>query len=398
MNQKTVSHTLPLGFKASGLSAGIKRSGKPDLALFFSESPCVASAMMTANAFKAAPLVVSAQHLAASQTRALIANSGNANCMTGRKGLQDAREMAACAARQLALKKEEVLVASTGIIGKPLATHKIKAAIPALVASLSVKGFSSAAKAIMTTDTFAKTASLRTVIGGKTVTVCGVCKGAGMIAPRMKMATMLAFCFTDALIEKSALKEALACAVDDSFNAVTIDNCMSTNDMVVLMANGCAANRRIKKGSFEAARFSWLLRQVCIRLAKMIVEDAEGATKFIEVRVSGAMTKPQAKDLAFGVANSNLFKCAMFGSDPNWGRIAAALGATDSRLKQEDLRIKLNGVYVFNHGRPVAVKDRGLLKGRYIVADITVGGGGAGATVYTSDLSYGYVRINADYN
>jgi len=250
----------------------------------------------------------------------------------------------------------------------------------------------------MTTDTFAKTASLRAVIGGKTVTVCGVCKGAGMIAPRMKMATMLAFCFTDALIEKTVLKDALACAVDDSFNAVTIDNCMSTNDMVVLMANGRAGNRMIKKGSPEAVRFSRLLRQVCICLAKMIVEDAEGATKFIEVRISGTATKPQAKDLAFGVANSNLFKCAMFGSDPNWGRIAAALGATDSRLKQEDLRIKLNGVYVFNNGRPVAVKDRGLLKGRNIVVDVAVGRGKSGAVVYTSDLSYGYVRINADYN
>ncbi len=398
MKLKTISCTLPLGFKASGLSAGIKRSGKPDLALFFSESPCVASAMMTANAFKAAPLVVSAQHLAASKTRALIANSGNANCMTGRKGLQDAREMTACVARQLALKKEEVLVASTGIIGKPLATGKIKAAVPGLVSSLSVKGFPSAAKAVMTTDTFAKTASLRAVIGGKTVTVCGVCKGAGMIAPRMKMATMLAFCFTDGLIEKAALKNALACAVDDSFNAVTIDNCMSTNDMVVLMANGRAGNRMIKKGSPEAVRFSRLLRQVCICLAKMIVEDAEGATKFIEVRISGAATKPRAKDLAFGVANSNLFKCAMFGSDPNWGRIAAALGATDSRLKQEDLRIKLNGVYVFNNGKPLAVKDRGLLKGRNIVVDVAVGRGKSGATVYTSDLSYGYVRINADYN
>jgi glutamate N-acetyltransferase/amino-acid N-acetyltransferase len=250
----------------------------------------------------------------------------------------------------------------------------------------------------MTTDTFAKTAALRAVIGGKTVTLWGVCKGAGMIAPRMKMATMLAFCFTDALIEKAAMKDALAQAVDDSFNAVTIDNCMSTNDMVVVMANGCAGNRMIRKGSPEAVRFSRILRQVCVRLARMIVEDAEGATKFIEVRVSGAGTRALAKDLAFGVANSNLFKCAMFGSDPNWGRIAAALGATDSRLKQQDLRIKLNGVHVFNNGKPVPVKDRDLLKGRNVAVDITVGRGSSCATVYTSDLSYGYVRINADYN
>lgn len=398
MKFKTVSNTLPSGFKASGLSAGIKRSGKPDLALFFSESPCVTAAMMTANAFKAAPLVVSARHLAAWKARALIANSGNANCMTGRRGLLDAQEMTACVARLLSLRKEEVLVASTGIIGKPLSMDKIKAAVPGLVSSLSTRGFSSAAKAVMTTDTFAKTAALRAVIGGKTVTLWGVCKGAGMIAPRMKMATMLAFCFTDALIEKAVLKDALAQAVDDSFNAVTIDNCMSTNDMVIVMANGRAGNRMIRKGTPEAVRFSRFLRQVCVRLARMIIEDAEGATKFIEVRVSGAGTKALAKNLAFGVANSNLFKCAMFGSDPNWGRIAAALGATDSRLKQQDLRIKLNGVHVFNNGKPVPVKDRGLLKGRNVTVDITVGRGSSCATVYTSDLSYGYVRINADYN
>lgn len=398
MKFKTVSNTLPSGFKAFGLSAGIKRSGKPDLALFFSESPCVTAAMMTANAFKAAPLVVSARHLAASKARALIANSGNANCMTGRRGLLDAQEMTACVARFLSLRKEEVLVASTGIIGKPLPMDKIRGAVPGLVSSLSARGFSSAANAVMTTDTFAKTAALRAVIGGKTVTLWGVCKGAGMIAPRMKMATMLAFCFTDALIEKAAMKDALAQAVDDSFNAVTIDNCMSTNDMVVVMANGCAGNRMIRKGSPEAVRFSRILRQVCVRLARMIVEDAEGATKFIEVRVSGAGTRALAKDLAFGVANSNLFKCAMFGSDPNWGRIAAALGATDSRLKQQDLRIKLNGVHVFNNGKPVPVKDRDLLKGRNVAVDITVGRGSSCATVYTSDLSYGYVRINADYN
>lgn len=398
MKFKTVSGILPSGFRASGLSAGIKRSGKPDLALFFSESPCVTAAMMTANAFKAAPLVVSAKHLGAAKTRALIANSGNANCMTGRRGLLDAQEMTACVARHLSVGKEEVLVASTGIIGKPLAIDKIKTAVPGLVSALSVTGMPSAAKAVMTTDTFAKTASLRAVIGGKTVTLCGVCKGAGMIAPRMKMATMLAFCFTDAFIEKAALKEALAQAVDDSFNAVTIDNCMSTNDMVVVMANGRAGNRMIRKGTAEAVRFGRLLRQVSVCLAKMIVEDAEGATKFIEVRVAGAGTKASAKELAFGVANSNLFKCAMFGSDPNWGRIAAALGATDSRLKQEDLRIKLNGVYVFNNGKPVDVKGRGLLKGRNVIVDIVTGRGSASATVYTSDLSYGYVRINADYN
>ncbi|MDD5020154.1 MAG: bifunctional glutamate N-acetyltransferase/amino-acid acetyltransferase ArgJ [Candidatus Omnitrophica bacterium] len=398
MKLKISQTVLPLGFQASGVSAGIKRSGKADLALFVSEAPCATAAMMTTNAFKAAPLVVSIRHLSSGHPRALVANSGNANCMTGKQGLADALAMAACVAHGLEVVSGEVLVASTGIIGKPLPMEKIRAGVPEALAALSSKGLADAARAIMTTDTFPKVASVRAKIGGRVVTVSGVAKGAGMIAPKMKTATMLAFCFTDARIEQAALRQIAGQVFDASFNAITIDGCMSTNDMAVVMANGCAGNRAIKKGSPEAAAFSRLLRSICLSLARMIVEDAEGATKFIEVRIMGARTGALAKNLAFGVANSNLFKCAMFGSDPNWGRIAAALGSVDSRLQEPLLRIALNGTPVFKDGKPVAVKNRELLKGRHIVVDVAVGRGPGRATVYTSDLSYGYVRINADYN
>jgi glutamate N-acetyltransferase/amino-acid N-acetyltransferase len=276
--------------------------------------------------------------------------------------------------------------------------QKIKTAVPHLVKSLSTKGLLDAAHAILTTDTFAKQVFKKFVVGGRDVTIAGVAKGAGMIAPVMKSATMLAYCFTDAKIAKSVLDKALKEAVEASFNAITIDGCMSTNDTVIVLANGKAKNSLIRANTKEALVFGRALKEVCLKLAKMMVEDAEGATKFIQIDVRGAKTGKEAKDLAFSVANSNLFKCAMFGSDPNWGRIAAALGSVPSDLCWEKLDISLNQRPVFKNGKPLIVKDNKFLKGRHIQVDIDLHQGKEEKSVYTSDLSYGYVRINAEYN
>jgi glutamate N-acetyltransferase/amino-acid N-acetyltransferase len=389
---------LPGGFTAAGVSCGIKRSGKKDLAVFVSRTPCAAAAMMTTNRIKAAPLLVSAEHLRKAAPQALIVNSGNANCMTGAQGLRDARQTAKLAAAALGLSAPQVLVGSTGIIGKFLPMAKIRVGISSAARQLRAEGMTDAARAIMTTDTFPKEACVRLPIGGRTVTISGIAKGAGMIAPRMKQATMLSYIFTDAAINQKGLRRVLTEAVDVSFNAITIDGCMSTNDTVIVLANGAAGNAVISWGSEAYRAFGLALKSLCLELAKLIVKDAEGATKLIEIEVQGARARQQAQTLAFAVANSLLFKCAMFGSDPNWGRIAAALGSVEVDFDWRKLDIVLNGCPVFRRGRPSGVSDAGLLKGRDIKVEIHLHQGVARQTVYTSDLSYDYVKINADYN
>lgn len=398
MNLKENSGILPLGFKASGVSAQIKKSDKKDLALIYSSAPCVASAMFTSNKIVAAPVEVSKKHLKGLNIHAVVVNSGNANCMTGMRGIEDSLRTARCVAGKLSLKDKEVLVASTGIIGKPLPMDKIEAAIPDLTASLSDKGLSEAAQAILTTDTFPKEVCAKFKVGGKTITISGIAKGAGMIAPKLNMGTMLAFILTDAAITRPALDRALKSSVEESFNAITIDGCMSTNDTVCVLANGEAGNDIVRENTQDEKAFTEALREVCLELAKMIVRDAEGATKFIEVHVRGARNGAQARDLAFSVANSNLFKCAMFGNDPNWGRIAAALGSVPSELDWQKLDIAINKKAVFKNGKPQEVKDDGFLKGKVVVVEIDLNAGDAEQRVYTSDLSYDYVRINAEYN
>lgn len=389
---------LPQGFKASGISAKIKKSGKKDLALFYSCAPCVASAMFTTNRIKAAPIKVSAAHLKSGSIQAVIVNSGNANCMTGEQGFKDALLMTQLAGRALGIGYKKILVSSTGIIGKPLPMDKIRSAIPGLVSQLSSRGLADAALGILTTDTFSKRVVKQFKIGNSEVTISGVTKGVGMVAPHLKSATMLAYILTDAAIGKSALDKALYEAVDGTFNSITVDGCMSTNDTVVVMANGLAGNKPIIHHSKEEAIFRAILKEVCLELAKMIIRDAEGATKFIEVKVKSAASLSEAKRLAFSIANSNLFKCAMFGSDPNWGRIAAALGSVPSTLDWQKLDISLNGRAVFRNGKPVLVKNSRFIKGKNVTVDISLNTGKAAASVYTSDLTYGYVRINADYN
>ncbi|OGX19598.1 MAG: hypothetical protein A3K83_03580, partial [Omnitrophica WOR_2 bacterium RBG_13_44_8b] len=363
---------LPGGFKANAVACGIKKSEKLDLALIFSETPAKASCKFTANKITAAPIQVDKFYLANhSLFSAVVVNSGNANCFTGKAGLKDARDTTEFLGRALNIKKEDILVASTGIIGRRLQIAKIKTAVPALAAGLSRDGINKVKKAIMTTDTFAKEIAVTFKIAGQTVSISGVAKGAGMIAP--DMATMLSFILTDANITQRALDKALGICTESSFNCITVDGCMSTNDSVFLLANGAAGNDAIDL-SKHFALFVKALMFVCVELAKMIVMDAEGATKFIQVKVSGARDSAEAKKAALAIANSNLFKCAMFGENPNFGRIAAAVGASGIDVKEKCLKIKLS---------PLNKKE--------INVSVSLGRGIHSRTVYTSDLTPEYI-------
>lgn len=376
---KTLKAIAPSGFKANGISCGLKKSKKADLALIYSEEPALASAKFTTNSIIAAPLVVSKRHLKISKTiRAVLVNSGNANCFTGEAGIKDAEESASCVASELKVPESSVLVNSTGIIGKRLDISKIRKGIPRLAAGLSADGVHKAEAAIMTTDTFSKEVSVSFSVGAKTVRICGIAKGAGMIAP--DMATMLCFIITDANIVKKALDKALTAAVDKSFNCISVDGCMSTNDTVLVMANGKAGNKVIASGK-GLKDFSRALDSVCLDLAKMVVKDAEGATKFIQIDVCGAKDSAQARKAALSIANSALFKTAVFGENPNFGRVAAAVGASGLKIKESRLKIRL-----------------GSLKGEQVKLKVDLSNGNARATVYTCDLTPGYIKINAEYN
>lgn len=371
---------LPGGFKASGISCGIKKSGKLDLALFFSEIPAKASCLFTSSSMLAAPIVLNKGYLRRNNYfQAIIVNSGNANSFTGSLGLKDAEFTSRILARQLSLSKENVLVASTGIIGKRLPVIKIKLGLPQLVKNLFRQGgVHAASRAIMTTDTFAKEFSVKLSLGAKEVTICAIAKGAGMIAPNM--ATLLCFILTDVNITQDALDRALKIAVDNSFNCITVDGCMSTNDSVMLLANGASGNALIKGGE-NLGLFTKALSSACLELAKMIIKDAEGASKFIQIKVRAAKNYNEAKAVALSIANSNLLKTAIYGQNPNFGRIVAAVGASGVRVKEKDLKVVLSS-----------------LKKKDVVIQVWLNQGKAEAYVYTSDLTPEYVKINAEYN
>ncbi len=372
--------TAPKGFIANGLSAGIKRSGKPDLGLIVSQVPAVTVGVFTKNTIKAAPLLVSMKHIKKGVGHAVLVNSGNANCYTGAFGLQYAEGSAELIASLLKVKVADVLVTSTGIIGKQLPYNKIVDAAPALVKGLSDKGGIKFARAIMTTDLKLKEIAVEVVIGGKKVTVGACAKGSGMIEPNM--ATMLGFITTDAAISLKMLKLALAKATDKSFNSITVDGCMSTNDMVTLQANGAAGNKTITKEDADFKKFYEALEFVSIDLSKKIVLDGEGATKFITIKVLGAANDPQAKKIAKAIANSPLVKTAAFGSNPNWGRVGAAVGSLGIKgINEDTMKISFS---------PFDKKD--------IAITVELNLGKANATVYTCDFSYEYVKINGEYN
>lgn len=376
IHKKTI---LPLQFKANACACGIKKSGKPDLALIYSCVPAKAAALFTTNKIQAAPVILDKKYLRKSALKqAVIINSGNANCFTGLKGLKDSENTALNLAKELGINKESVLVSSTGIIGKKLPVEKIISAIPGLAAGLSFNGMGKVAKAIMTTDVFSKEITVRLNIAGTPIIISGVAKGAGMIAPNM--ATMLCFITTDANITKSALDKALKNSVEKTFNCITVDGCMSTNDSVIVLANGASGNKLIELNN-HYGEFFGALHKVCLELAKMIVLDAEGSTKFIQIKVKNARDFEQARIAALAIANSNLFKCAMFGEDPNFGRVVASVGASGIDINEHSLKVKL-----------------GPLHKKEIYIEVSLSQGDSECTVYTSDLTPQYIKINADYN
>ena len=371
--------TAAKGFLANGLWCGIKKSGKPDLSLIFSSVPAVAAGVFTKNSIVAAPLVVTRKKIKSGWAQAIITNSGNANCFTGKSGLLHAEKMSSLTANLLKVSPSSVLVSSTGIIGKPLPFDKIANASAELVNGLSPNKANLAAKGILTTDLATKEISVSLKLGGKQVKIGAMAKGSGMIAPNM--ATMLAYITTDAAISLPMMKIALKSACEQSFNSITIDNCMSTNDMVIIFANGLAQNKMITKNDKDFKTFQLALDYICLDLARRIVQDGEGATKFITVTVSGAKSYKQAKTAAFAIANSNLVKTAAYGSNPNWGRVAAAVGSLGLPVYEKQLKIKFS---------PFTKKD--------ISISANLGLGKDCATVYTSDLSPEYVDINGKYN
>jgi len=372
------------GFKMTAVAAGIKPGGALDLALIHSERPANAAAVFTQNTFIAAPLVLSKQHLRETdhRIRAVIVNSGNANAATGEAGLQAARATADVLASHIGCRSNEVIVSSTGVIGRRLPFEKIREAIPHLVESLLPTNLELLARGIMTTDTIPKIATAR--VGD--ACIAGVAKGAGMIHP--DMATMLSFIVTDADVAHTELDQALRYAVHRSFNSISVDGDTSTNDMVVVLANG-ASGVQPDSGQFRDG-----LLDVCTQLATAIVRDGEGATKFVEINVEGAPTEEAAHTIGRTIARSPLVKTAIYGADPNWGRIVGAIGNSGVALKSDRVDIYISGVLISDATLEQAQQK---LREKEIQIRVVLYSGSASARVWTCDLTEGYIRINADY-
>lgn len=394
--------TAPQGFEASGLHCGIRKNqSKRDLALIFSPHPCQAAAVYTQNLVQGAPITVTKKNLANAQAQAVLCNSGNANTCNA-DGEQKAQQMCEIIAKELGISPEDVIVASTGVIGQVLPIEPIANAAPRLVAELSPSGSHDAAQAIMTTDTVPKETALEFQLSGKTVRVGGIAKGSGMIHPNM--ATMLAFLTTDASIAPALLDQALREAVAESFNMVSIDGDTSTNDMVSILASGQAGNPTITQANDDYHVFANALTQLCITLARMMAKDGEGATKLLECNVSGAPSKEQARTIAKTVVCSSLLKAAMFGSDANWGRVLCAIGYAGA-----DINIHLVEVAFVSAAGRIAVCQNGagipfdedlaktILSESEIAIEVCLHQGDAGAVAFGCDLTYDYVKINGDY-
>lgn len=389
--------TAPQGYLAGSAFCGIKKGNadRADIALIYSPQPTVVAATFTTNKVKAAPVRVSTVNRRTADVRAILANSGNANACTGVEGLEHARRMTEAAASALELKARQVMVCSTGRIGVLLPIEQMEATIAQLPAQLTREGSSRAAEAIMTSDTFAKEFAVELELEGGRVRIGGIAKGAGMIDPNM--ATMLCFLTTDAAIEKAPLQKALSVAVEQSFNRITIDGDMSTNDSVIMLANGLAENSPLAYRSAGFKLFQSALDHVTRQLARMIVEDGEGVTKFVEVHVNGATSLQDARRVADAVAKSTLTKCAWFGSDPNWGRIMDAIGYSGARMREETVDIFYDGVSAVKCGlasqTPFAKLQEIVAQKKFTIT-IDLHLGRAECTVFTTDLSTEYVRLN----
>jgi glutamate N-acetyltransferase / amino-acid N-acetyltransferase len=387
------------GFKAAGVVSGIKPSGAKDLTLIVSDTPAIAAGVFTKNRVQAPSVIYNKRRLARGETfKAVIINSGNANACTGPQGMEDCRVVCGTLAKELGIKASETFIASTGIIGVPLPTPKITAAIPGLTNGLSVKGWSQAAQGIMTTDLVPKMAEVHYKEGKKEIVLAGIAKGSGMIHPNM--ATMLGFVFTNANIDKASLKKALTLATDASFNSITVDGECSTNDCVLALANGLARNSKINGKGTSFKSFVAALTDLCQTLAQKIVRDGEGATKFVSIVVKSARSLKEARKAGMRIANSNLVKTALFGEDPNWGRIVCAVGDAGVSLNPEKVSVAIEGQILAQAGIPVPFNKKKvdkLMKKKEIQIEVDLGVGIETAKVWTCDFSYDYVKINAEY-
>jgi len=387
------------GILAGGVAAGIKPSGKKDLALIYSPTPARAAAVFTGNQVKGAPVLVSMEHARSGIAQAIVASSGCANVCTGEQGVRDAREMTKLVGELLRIPAKHVFIASTGVIGVPLPMDKVRAALPKLVKSLSPQGGRAAAEAILTTDTRPKEAALRVDVGGRSVTIGGVAKGVGMIEPHM--ATMFCFVVTDVVIASDVLRAVVRRGVEGTFNRITVDGDQSTSDTVAVLANGVAENAPLAAGARGVTAFARALEALMQRLARMLAADGEGATRLVTVTVRGAASRRDALIAARSVANSPLVKTAIAGQDPNWGRIMMALGKSAARVEQQRVSMAFDDELLVEQGMLREGARIGRIReimGRpeYAIT-IDLGLGRGEDRVWTCDLSEEYVRINAKY-
>ncbi len=400
--------TAPKGFKSSGITAGLKPSKAPDLSLIYSETDAIAAGVFTTSEVRAACVDYCRQKLQKkSSARAIICNAGQANAATGEQGLQDALDTASVLAKELNIDADSILLASTGVIGQRIKMDILINAIPQLVAELSENGGEATAKAIITTDLVTKSIALETMIDDRPVRIGGISKGSGMIHPNM--ATMLGFITCDAAVSTQLWQQMLKRATDKSFNQITVDGDTSTNDSLIALANGQSRTPAITRLDENGQKLEAMLTEVCQHLAKAIARDGEGATCLIEVEVQGANDEASARQIAKTIVGSSLVKSAIFGRDPNWGRIAAAAGRAGVAFNQNDLMIKLGDFLLMERGQPQAFDRQGAsnyLKqaaaGEYLKTDtvtisVTVGNGSGVGKAWGCDLSYDYVKINAEY-
>jgi glutamate N-acetyltransferase/amino-acid N-acetyltransferase len=387
----------PKGFKFSVAQAGTKYKNRTDMALIYSERESSAAATFTTNKVKAAHVWLGMKKIRSGKGRAVVVSAGNANACTGWPGMRDIETMARLAGEGLQIPGKRVYPCTTGVIGVRMPMEKVSRGIKELTHSLGKAKLKDVARAIMTTDTFPKYVSQKVKVGSKEGVIAGVAKGAGMIAPNM--ATMLCFLVTDIAVEPAALKAALRDAVEHSFNRITIDGDRSTNDTALIMANGALENSPITTTSSRYKAFANALNEVTYELSKMIATDGEGATKLIEITVKGALSEAEAKRGALKVANSMLVKTAIYGADPNWGRIMAALGSSGIEIKEEKTSVSLGGVKVYLRGMPTGAEReaRRKLKKKEVGITIDLHLGTGKATVLTCDLTEGYIKENAEY-
>lgn len=399
IKKDTQGVTFAKGFTAAGVKAGIKKSGNLDVAVIYTKTQAVVAGTFTQNKVAAAPVYVSKEVVATGTAHAIVANAGCANACTGQQGLDDAHKMAQIAADELGVNANDVIVGSTGVIGVNLPMDKLEAGIKDAVANLSTDGSDNAGRAIITTDTHSKSVTCEFELSGKTVRMGAIAKGSGMIRPNM--ATMLCYITTDIAIDQALLQKAVSGCVEKSFNMISVDGDMSTNDMVIVLANGEANNAKITEENTDYQIFFDKLMMLCTELAKQIAADGEGASKFLTINVKGAKSFADAKTVGMAIANSPLVKTAFFGEDPNWGRVICAVGYSGADMVPEKTVVKFGGITIFANGTGATYDEKALahvMKQKDIVIDIELNMGQEDATVWSCDLSYEYVKINGEYH